>query len=197
MESTGANDTRQAAQPIDRETATRELAHTAASGGMTLGEYAERASAIEEATTPEEIKAVLAGLPEEAAGLPPARHARWIVAVFGGTRQRGRWRLSRRLWVLAALGGANLDLSTAQAEAPESVITAVVILGGAVLLVPQGVPVQLSGLSLFGGKADRRAGGPALTGSPLVRVRGFTLFGGLAVKEPPGRRTLREIIGSP
>jgi hypothetical protein len=196
MESTGPDDTRGAAATIDREAATRELARTAASGGMTLGEYAERGSAIEEATTAEEIKAVV-GLPGEAADLPPARHSRWIVAVFGGTRQRGRWRLSKRLWLLVALGGARLDLSTAQAEAPESVITAVVVLGGAVLLVPQGVPVELSGFSLFGGKADRRAGGPALHGSPLVRVRAFAFFGGVAVKEPPGRRTLLDIISSP
>jgi len=197
MESSGANDARETAQPIDRESASRELAHIAASGGMTLGEYAERASAIGEATTAEEIKAVVGGPPDEAGAPTPARHSRWIVAVFGRTRQRGRWRLSKDLWLLAALGGARLDLAAAQVEAPESVITAVVVLGGAVLLVPQGVPVQLSGLSLFGGKADRRAAGPALQGSPLVRVRAFTLFGGLAVKESPGRRSLFDIIGSP
>lgn len=197
MESTGADGTRDAAQTIDRESANRELAQIAASGGMTLGEYAERASAIGEATTAEDIKAVVGGLPDEAAGPPPARHSRWIVAVFGGTRQRGRWRLSNRLWLLAALGGARLDLAAAQVDAPESVITAVVVLGGAVLLVPQGVPVQLSGFSLFGGKADRRAAGPALQGSPLVRVRAFTFFGGVAVKESPGRRSLPDIIRSP
>ena len=104
---------------------------------------------------------------------------------------------SNRLWLLAALGGARLDLAAAQVEAPESVITAVVVLGGAALLVPQGVPVQLSGFSLFGGKADRRAAGPSLQGSPLVRVRAFTFFGGVAVKESPGRRSLLEIIKSP
>jgi DUF1707 SHOCT-like domain len=197
MDSTGANDTREAAQPIDRESANRELAHIATSGGMTLGEYAERASAIGEAATAEEIRAVVEGLPDEAAAPTPARHPRWIVAVFGGTRQRGRWLLSKRLWLLAALGGANLDLAAAEFEAPESVITAVVVLGGAVLLVPQGVPIQLSGFSLFGGKADRRPAGPALQGSPLVRVRAFTFFGGVAVKESPGRRTLLDIISSP
>jgi hypothetical protein len=57
-------------------------------------------------------------------------------------------------------------------------------MGGAVILAPPGVSVESSGLSLFGGKADRRASGPPLPGSPLIRVRAFTLFGGVAIKEP-------------
>src|SRR5207244_7008580 len=80
-----------------------------------LGEYAERAAAVEEAATADEIHDAVQGLPEEAAGT--VHRGRWIVALLGGTEQRRRWRLSRRLQVIAAFGGATLDLSAAQAEA--------------------------------------------------------------------------------
>ena len=168
----------------ERERASKQIARAATSGGLTLGEYDERAGAIQRAATRDEIDAAVQGLPEGIAGESAAPHSGRIVAVFGGTRQRGRWRLGKRLRVLAALGGTRLDLSAAEVEVPESIITTVVIMGGALILVPPGVSVELSGLSLFGGKADRRAGGPPLPGSPLVRVRAFTLFGGLAVREP-------------
>ena len=129
---------------------------------MTLGEYAERAEAVEQATTADEIETAVRGLPEERADGPSPRRARWVVALLGGTEQRGRWRLSKRLWLLCALGGATLDLAAAEADAAESTVTVIAILGGAELIVPPGVSVQLSGFSLLGGKGDKHAGAAAL-----------------------------------
>ncbi len=187
-----------ATQPVDsdRERASRGLSHAVATAGLTLGEYAERAAAVEQAATVDEIEAAVRGLPEESAGVAPARLGRWIVAVLGGTEQRGRWRLSKRLWLVAAAGGATLDLSAAQPEAPESIITVIAILGGAELILPQGVSVQLSGFALLGGKGDQRAGGSPLPGSPLIRVRAFTFLGGVSIKEPKMRRNLLDVIRS-
>ena len=191
-----ADDAMQPGVESAREAAASDLAQGAVGGNLTLGEYAERAAAIEQAATVDEIDAAVHGLPEEAANVAPARRGRWIVAILGGTEQRGRWRLSRRLWLLAALGGATLDVSAAQPEAPESIITVVAILGGAEIIAPAGVSVQLSGLSLLGGKGDKRASGPPLPGSPLVRVRAFTFLGGVTVKEPSTRRNLLDVIRS-
>jgi hypothetical protein len=56
------------------------------------------------------------------------------------------------------------------------------------------VPIQLSGFSMFGGKGDKRAAGPPLPGSPLVRVRAFPIFGGVTVKDHTVSRKLRELI---
>jgi hypothetical protein len=179
-----------------RTSAVSSLAQGAAGGNLTLGEYAERAEAIEQAATADEIDAAAQGLPGEVADAAPARLGRWIVAVLGGTEQRGRWRLGRRLWVVAVLGGAKLDLSTAQPESGESVITVIAILGGADIIAPRGVPVQMSGVALLGGKSDKRAGGPPLPGAPLVRVRAFTFLGGISIKEPTTRRNLLELIRS-
>jgi hypothetical protein len=163
------------------EQAVRSLAQRVI-GSLTLDEYAERAFALEQAETADELDAALRGLPEETAGVSAARRARWLIAVFGGTEQRGRWRPSSRLHIVSMFGGVDVDLGAAEAEAPESRITVVAILGGAGIIVPQGVPIQLSGFSLFGGKGDKRSGGPALPGAPLVRVRVFTILGGVTVR---------------
>jgi len=189
-----AHDVTQRSVDVARERAVRGLAQHAVSGRLTLEEYAERAVAVAQAATADEVDAAVQGLPEEFAGLSPARRARWLVAVFGGTEQRGRWQLSSRLRVVVAFGGATLDLGTAQPEAPESVITVVAVLGGAEILVPQGVSIQLSGFSLLGGKGDKRGGGPPLPGSPLVRVRAFTILGGVTVKDRSPRRNLLDVI---
>jgi hypothetical protein len=197
MNDARADDRNEATQPSiesARETAVRGLAQHAISGSLTLDEYAERATAVQQAATADELDAAVQGLPEETAGVSPARRAGWLVAVFGGTEQRGRWRLSNRLRLVVAFGGATLDLGTAQPEAAESVITVVAVLGGAEILVPQGVSIQLSGFSLFGGKGDKRAGGPLLPGSPLIRVRAFTLLGGVTVKDNSPRRNLLDVI---
>lgn len=188
---------RDAAQPpveTARATAARSLAQHASSGGLTFDEYAERAVALEQAATSEELDAAVRGLPEEHADADAARRARWLVGVFGGTEQRGRWRLSGHLRILAVLGGVTLDLGTAQAEAPESLITVIAVLGGVEIIAPPGVSIQLSGFSLLGGKSDERSGGPPLPGSPLVRVRCVTLLGGVKVKDRPPRRNLLEVI---
>jgi len=82
----------------------------------------------------------------------------------------------------------------AQPEASESVITVVAILDGAGIIVPPGVTIQLSGVSLFGGKGDKRAAGPPLPGSPLTRVRVFPIFGGVTVKDRTFGRKFRDLI---
>ena len=166
-----------------RERARQRLMRSA-TGGLTLGEYAERVRTLEQAGTDDQIDVAIRGLPEEIAGPPAHRMPRWIIAVFGGTAQRGRWRLGKRVFVVTAFGGATLDLSAAQAEAPESTINVVTILGGADIIAPPGIAVELSGLALLAGKADKRAPGPPLPGSPVVRVRAFTFLGGVAIKEP-------------
>ena len=175
-----------AAQPSiesGRESAIGSLADHAVSGGLTLDEYAERATAIERAASSDELGARVARLPEGTAGVPPARGARWLLAVLGGTEQRGRWRLSSHLRIVAVFGGAKVDLGAAQPEAAESVITVVAVFGGAEISAPPGVSIQLSGFSLLGGKSDQRTAGPPLPGSPLVRIRVFSVFGGVTVKD--------------
>ncbi|HEY7630433.1 MAG TPA: hypothetical protein VH817_07030 [Thermoleophilaceae bacterium] len=136
---------------------------------LTFDEYAERIAGGETVSPPPM---------EESAG----RRPRWLVGVLGGTDQKGRWRLGRRLRIVAVLGGVDLDLGQAQPEAPESLITVFAVFGGANLTAPPGVPIELTGASLLGGKSDKRPPGPRMPGCPVVRVRVFSLFGGVSVE---------------
>lgn len=168
----------------ERATHATRLAEHAARGEMTLDEYARRAVAIEQASTHEQLRAASLEVPESAIE-PPKHHRSWVVAVFGGSDQRGRWRLSRRLRVVSVFGGAHLDLSSAQPEAPECTIAILALFGGVEIVAPIGVPIALSGLSLLGGRSDQRpTDGPPLPGSPIVRVRALAILGGVKVREP-------------
>ncbi len=78
-----------------------------------------------------------------------------MVAVMGGAERKGRWRPARRTNVVTVMGGAELDLREAEL-ADEVVITAVTVMGGIGIVVPEGVSVDLGGFALMGGN-----GGPA------------------------------------
>jgi hypothetical protein len=155
-----------------------------ASAGLTLGEYAERIEAVRGASSADEVAAAMAGVAElEASPTRPA--SRWLVGVLGGTRHGGRWRLGRRLRIVAVLGGVKLDLGQAQPEAPDPRVTILTVLGGVELTAPPGVPIEFSGLSLLGGRSDERPPGTPLPGSAVVGLRAFCLLGGVKVKAPP------------
>lgn len=169
------------AATLDRSAALAQLARHATGGELTLGEYAATAAAIAAAATPQQLEAATVPVAHEPPTPVPTR-GRTLVGVFGGADQRGRWRLPRRLRILALLGGVNADLGSAQVEAPVSTITVLAVLGGVSLTAPTGVSVQLSGASLLGGKSDKRPVGPPLPGSPLIHVRAYTLLGGVSIE---------------
>ncbi len=174
------------APPLDRSAAIAQLTRHATTGELTLDEYAACAAAIAAAATPAELDAATAPVAHE----PPApvpTPSRTIVGVLGGSDQRGRWRLPRRLRILAVFGGVSADLGSAQVEAPLSTITVVAVFGGASMALPSGVSVQLSGASLLGGKSDKRPPGPPLPGSPVIHVRAYTLLGGVSIERPKRR----------
>jgi hypothetical protein len=165
-----------------REHALSTLSGAASTARLTLDEYAQRARAVHQAADADEIAAALADV--RAPGAGPATEGRsWLVGILSGTEQRGRWRLAARLRIVALLGGVKLDLGAAEVQAPVSTITVLAVLGGAEITAPDGVSIQLSGVSVFGGRGDERSPGPPLPGSPLIRVRSFALFGGVKIRQ--------------
>jgi len=171
---------------LDRDAAIARLTRHATGGELTLDEYAACAAAIAAATTPAELDAATAPVAHEPP-TPVPTGGRTLVGIFGGSDQRGRWRLPRRLRILAVFGGVSADLGSAQVEAPISTITVVAALGGVSLTAPPGVSIQLSGASLLGGKSDKRPVGPPLPGSPIVHVRAYTLLGGVSIEQAKHR----------
>jgi hypothetical protein len=79
------------------------------------------------------------------------------------------------------MGGADLDLRRARFAEPELTINVVSIMGGANIVVPERVEVELTGFVLMGGKSYRPGKEPSPPGAPVVRVRAFGLMGGVSV----------------
>jgi hypothetical protein len=186
------------ASDADRERVVAQLREHCAQGRLTLEEFSARADEAYSAKTVGELEPVLRDLPEAGAvAIRPQREARrLLVSVLGGLDRRGRWRVPRRLTVIDVLGGTDLDLRQAQIADEEVTITIVSVLGGVDLYVPEGIEVDVGGFSLLGGLDEHGADVPARPGTPLVRVKVFSVLGGLDVWHVRPRatsRTLREL----
>jgi hypothetical protein len=178
----------------ERAEALRELARRRAAGALTLGELADIARRVQTARTPQEIEQALGDVADGGSVASAARH-RSLVFFLGGHSQRGRWRLGARLRLVCILAGAELDLRQAIVDDDEVALTCVCVLGGAELIVPEGVPISFSGLSILGGRSDERAPAAALPGAPTVHVRLFSLLGGVAVTGGRERAARRLELG--
>jgi hypothetical protein len=104
-------------------------------------------------------------------------------ALIGGLKRRGKWRAAPRMLHVAAVGGVNLDLTAAELAAPEVELTSVALVGGASLTVPESMRVEVSGFSLLGG----RDGAPGTDGGPVLRLRLYSVFGGVSIRRLPDR----------
>lgn len=180
-------------------------AHTT-DGRLTLDEFSERVGVALAAQTRADLDQVTADLPapSAAAGVaaPETRRrkaSRWVVAFMSGNDRRGRWRTGSHVTALAVMGGCDLDFRQAEFESDEIVVTAVSIMGGISIVVPEGIAVELTGFPILGGKNLKVADVPVLPGSPRIVVRAFPVMGGVDVRSKPtrtGRETLRDAASS-
>jgi hypothetical protein len=112
------------------------------------------------------------------------------LAILGGLERKGVWTVPAQLTVTCFMGGADLDLRRAQFAAPEVVITINAVMGGADIKVNPHTHVIMEGTGIMGGysgPSDRTP--PELdANSPVVRIRGFALMGGVSVSTPPSPR---------
>jgi hypothetical protein len=182
----------------ERERVAGALREHCAAGRLTLEELSERLGEAYRARTAGELEATLRELPAEQP--PRSRRAakRFTISIFGGTDRKGRWRVPRRAFVLSLFGGSDLDLR--QALIDHEVVTFFVLdlFGGTDFYVPEGIEADVGGFALFGGVGEHGRDLPPKVGSPLVRVRSLTLFGGTDLwRIPPGEevsfRTLRRL----
>jgi hypothetical protein len=171
------------ASDADRERTVELLRRHSVDGRLTLEEFAERMSLAYEAKTQDELDQLMRDLPAPTAAAPARRRkrTRWIVSVMSGVSRPGRFRLGARTYAVSLMGGMNVDLRQAELEEPEVTITVVSVMGGANIVVPEGVEVELTGIAIMGGKYYRPGRQLPPPGAPLVRVRVFSLMGGVSV----------------
>ena len=187
------------ASDAEREQVLAELREHSAQGRLTLEEFSQRVDEAYSAKTLAELEDVKRELPAVSAApaaRPRRKARRWLVSIMGGADRRGRWRVPRKLAVLSLMGGSDLDLRQAQIEDDEVTITVFSIMGGTDVYVPEGVEVDLGGITFMGGTDEHGHDAPPRPGTPLIRIRAFTFMGGTEIWHVPGGlgdRSLREI----
>jgi hypothetical protein len=179
------------ASDAERERVALVLRDAAAEGRLTLEELSDRVAAVYGSRTSTELDVLTRDLPKLATvtALPERRsRTRWVVAVMSGANRKGRWRPGERCVSVAVMGGCKLDLRDAEITGSRLTINAVAVMGGVTVIVPEGIEVDVSGLSVMGGKDVRVADVPPRPGTPVIRVRTLSVMGGVAVKSKPLRR---------
>jgi hypothetical protein len=122
--------------------------------------------------------------PVEATG--GGRQHKLSVAVCGGVSRKGRWRVPAETTAFAFWGGVELDLRAATLTQQVTTINVIVIMGGADVIVPPGVRVEVDGVPIMGGADEKVEDEDLPSTAPLVRVRYLAVMGGVSIrtKEP-------------
>lgn len=170
----------------EREQTVALLRTHAVDGRLTLEEFAERVERAYAARTVDELAELARDLPATAS--PPdarPRAARRLVAILGGLERRGRFRLASDTTAITFMGGLELDLRAAEIEAPDTTLTVYTFMGGAEITLPEGVDVDVRGVSVLGGKEVQTGGHPVPPGAPRLTIRAHTFLGGLEVRVRP------------
>ncbi len=186
----------------DRHQVAEVLREAAGEGRIDLEELDERLEATYSARTYADLVPITLDLPAAAATHLPTRAAAALpspvvagpaeerhVAIMSGFDRTGSWVVPQHLTVFAFMGGATMDLREAQFAAREVTITVNAIMGGADITVNPHTHVILEGTGIMGGYSGPSDRTPAEldTNSPVVRIRGFAIMGGVSVSRKPLR----------
>ncbi len=198
------------ASDADRDRVAEILREALAEGRLTHEEHSERIEAAYGARTVAELEPLVRDLPAVPGGHPapaPAAQAapvagtahgttQSLVAIFGGSVRRGRWRVGARTNAITCFGGIEIDLTEAVFEQRETVINVVAVFGGVEIKVPENVTLRCSGTGVFGGFDARTHESPD-PDAPVIMVRGIAVFGGVDAKPTPGKRLRSWVRGRP
>jgi DUF1707 SHOCT-like domain len=173
----------------DRIQTAHLLSDAAAQGALSMTEYEERLNKAYAAKTYNELARLSIDLPG-ATTMTTARRSgechpapsTLLLAILSGFERRGRWNVPRRMTTFALWGGGVVDLRYADFTSPEVDIHTYSIMGAQTILVPPEINVDLHGVGVMGTFDHLDDSGEGLPGAPHVKVRGFSVWGKVAVK---------------
>jgi hypothetical protein len=185
------------ASDADRDQAVIALREHTAAGRLTLEEFADRMGRAYEAKTVAELEELGRDLPAPAATRPQRKATRFTGAVFGSTERTGHLRLPGSTLAVVVFGNVDLDLRRAELSGDVASVTAFLLFGNIDVYVPEGVEVDVGGLTVFGHRREWGRDVPSHAAAPLLRVKVFALFGTADVWRVPASwvgHTFREVI---
>jgi hypothetical protein len=141
----------------DREQAIVALREHLLAGRLTLEEFTERVEAALRARLGTELTRLKEDLPDVFVAAPESRRkpARFTAALFSHVVRRGRLRLRRRAVAASSFADLDLDLRNVTVDLWQTTVTVLAAFGNVDIYVPEGVNVDVGGISLFG---HRRTG---------------------------------------
>jgi DUF1707 SHOCT-like domain len=188
------------ASDAERDAVVTRLNWAVGEGRLTMDEFSGRLELAYAARTRGDLDPLLRDLPAGSEGAVAAAGGtavvgggsqgtgtRWNISPIGGIRHRGHWRVPRHTVAIGVLGGVDVDLGEAELAAPEVMITKVSIIGGVSVRVPPGMRVEVSNFSILGGR-NVNLGGPLCPDAPVLRIRSFSVIGGVNVRESRKKR---------
>lgn len=112
-------------------------------------------------------------------------------AILSGLSRKGPWLVPEHFNLFALMGGAELDLREAKFAAKEVVLTINAFMGGASVIVGPNVRVHVEGTGIMGGYSGPSGLVEAELdeSSPVVRVRGVAIWGGVNVERKHAKGT--------
>jgi hypothetical protein len=164
-------------------------------GRLTYEEFVDRMDRAYEARTHQELDVLTTDLPETPATQAKPQKRRWLVSVMGGN-ERAEDVADEETVIVDVMGGSDLDLRGASFPAGETTVTAIAVMGGSTIWVPEGARVELSGFALMGGNSNSVPKVAERSG-PLIRVKAWSLFGGVDVRSGSRRRERRRGLPPP
>ncbi|WP_317619812.1 DUF1707 SHOCT-like domain-containing protein [Nonomuraea phyllanthi] len=179
------------ASDSNREQIAAVLGEAMSTGQLSHDEYSERLDKLYQAKTVGELQVLTQDLQTDqrqpvtanlVSNSPATESApENVIAIFGGSERKGRWRVRRRTTALALFGGVKLDMTNAEFEAREVEIRINAIFGGGEIIVPEGMEVRSEGIGIFGG-FDVHGSPDVDPSAPVLVVKGLALFGGVTGK---------------
>ncbi|EFG75316.1 hypothetical protein HMPREF0591_4780 [Mycobacterium parascrofulaceum ATCC BAA-614] len=173
------------AADTDRIQLAQLLAYAAEQGRLQMKDYEDRLTRAYAATTYEELDRLRADLPGSQinlrrGGKPNPAPSTLLLALLSGFERRGRWNVPKKLTTFAFWGNGVVDLRYADFTSTEVDIHAISIMGATKFLLPPEVNVEIHGRGVMG-NFDRGVLGQGTPGAPKVKIRGFSLWGGVGI----------------
>ncbi|WP_116111512.1 MULTISPECIES: DUF1707 SHOCT-like domain-containing protein [Amycolatopsis] len=192
------------ASDADRERVAQVLHNALAEGRITVQELEERLDTVYAAKTLAELEPPVADLPgvPSAAVQPAAPRAltpdhriggvpgsKVSVAVMSGVTRKGPWTVPPEHTSVAFWGSVEMDLRGARFAERHTTITAVAVMGGIDIVVPNDIIVEVTGVGFMGAfeSQDREGAStqPPPPGAPVVKVTGLAFWGAVTVVRKP------------
>ena len=165
----------------DREAVAARLNEAAGDGRLTLQEFSERLDRAYAARTHGDLAPLTADLPALDPVRGPDRLRRVMLGIFWDSRRAGPQPLEDQITAIALLGDAVIDLRQAKVTSKEITIRAYALLNDVDVIVPEGVAVELSGVSVIGDNRNTVKPAPAGTSRFVVKIHGHALLGDVQV----------------